>query len=116
MAVSVRGKDMSVVLTQKSIPVCTIESNMNVIKVEGLYAIANAQSQVIRVHAEAIEFRYKYGYEINPEALACCIANISQVYTQRAAMHLLGICKCTWHVLSIVIRVYSSDILYHNIY
>ena len=41
MAVSVRGKDMSVVLTQKRIPVCTIESNVNVIKVEGLLGFAN---------------------------------------------------------------------------
>ena len=41
MAVSVRGKDTSVVLTQKRIPVCTIKSNMNVIKVEGLLGFAN---------------------------------------------------------------------------
>ena len=41
MALSVRGKDMSVVLTQKRIPVCTIESNVNVIKVEGLPGFAN---------------------------------------------------------------------------
>ena len=77
---------------------------------------ANAWSQVARACAKAAEFRYKYGYEINPKALACRIVNINQVYTQRAAMHPLEICKCTWHVLSIVVRVYSPDISYHNVY
>ena len=41
MAVLVRGKDTSVVLTQKRISVCTIESNVNIIKVEGLPGFAN---------------------------------------------------------------------------
>ena len=36
-----RGKDTSVVLTQKKIPVRTIESNVNVIEVEGLLGFAN---------------------------------------------------------------------------
>ncbi|RYP72898.1 hypothetical protein DL771_003936 [Monosporascus sp. 5C6A] len=54
-------------------------------------SIADARAFAQRAQGEAAEFRYKYGYEMPCDVLAKRLANISQVYTQRAYMRPYGV-------------------------
>jgi len=98
-SLGLRGKDSAVVISQKKVPdklldpssvsyIFQISPNVGCV-VTG--SIADAKASVSRARGEAAEFRYKYGYEMPCDVLAKRLANIAQVYTQRAYMRPLGI-------------------------
>ncbi|GMF08049.1 unnamed protein product [[Candida] boidinii] len=54
-------------------------------------SIADGRSLAMRARSESAEYKYKYGYEMPIDALAKRMANLSQIYTQRAYMRPMGV-------------------------
>ncbi|CAM9473609.1 unnamed protein product [Discosporangium mesarthrocarpum] len=101
-SVAVRGKDTSVVVTQKKVPVSHffITSLTNLFKITetigclmtGMIVSLTARCPQ-RTHeswSSAHDFRFKYGYSCPVHVLARRIADIAQVYTQQASMRALA--------------------------
>ncbi|CAK7228794.1 Proteasome subunit YC7alpha/Y8 (protease yscE subunit 7) [Sporothrix curviconia] len=99
MAVGVRGKDCAVILSQKKVPDKLIDplSVSHIFQISPSVgsvmtgSIADARAFAQRAQSEAAEYRYKYGYEMPCDVLAKRLANISQVFTQRAYMRPYGV-------------------------
>ncbi|CCX08004.1 nucleophile aminohydrolase [Pyronema domesticum] len=98
-SIGVRGKDCAVVISQKKVPdklldpasvtyIFSISPSVGCVMTG---SIADARAAVNRARAEAAEFRYNYGYEMPCDVLAKRLANINQVYTQRAYMRPYGV-------------------------
>ncbi|KAI4137200.1 MAG: hypothetical protein L6R39_007419 [Caloplaca ligustica] len=98
-SVGVRGKSCAVVVSQKKVPDKLIDpsSVSHIFKLSPSVgcvmtgSIADGRASASRAIGEAAEFMYKNGYEMPCDVLAKRLANINQVYTQRAAMRPLGV-------------------------
>jgi len=98
-SVGVRGKDCAVVLSQKKVPDKLIDPGsvthvFRISKGVGCVmtgSIADARALVMDAISESSDFAYRYGYEMPCDALAKRLANMNQLYTQRAYSRPLGV-------------------------
>ncbi|CAR23381.1 proteasome core particle subunit alpha 1 [Lachancea thermotolerans CBS 6340] len=98
-SMAIRGNDCCVVINQKKVPDKLLDpSTMSYLfpisKHIGMVAngpIPDARNAALRAKAEVAEYRYKYGYDMPADVLAKRMANLSQIYTQRAYMRPLGV-------------------------
>lgn len=98
-SVALRGNNCAVVINQKKVPdklldVSTVSYLFKISSTIGMVAngpIPDARNAATRAKSEAAEFRYKYGYDMPCDVLAKRMANLSQIYTQRAYMRPLGV-------------------------
>lgn len=98
-SLGVCGEDLAVLISQKKLPdklldPATVSYLFSISPSIGMVAtglIADARAQALRARLEVTEFRYLYGYEMPVQSLAKRIANLSQLYTQRAYMRPLGV-------------------------
>ncbi len=98
-AIAIRGKDCVCFVTQKKVPDKLTDPNSvtNIHKITpsiGMLATGlhgDARSLVQKARSESAEFKFKYGYDITPSALARILADQAQVYTQHAYMRPLGV-------------------------
>ncbi|PRT54583.1 Proteasome subunit alpha type-1 [Wickerhamiella sorbophila] len=98
-SVAVKGKDSAVMVSQKKVgdkllDPATVSYIFPISRTIGATMtgpIGDSRAAVSRARSEAAEFRHKHGYEMPVDALAKRMANINQVYTQRAYMRPLGV-------------------------
>lgn len=98
-SMAIKGTNCSVIINQKKIfdkllDPKTVSYIFPISRTIGMVAngpIPDARNAALRAKMEAAEFRYKYGYDMPCDVLAKRMANLSQIYTQRAYMRPLGI-------------------------
>jgi len=96
--IGVRGENCAVVVTQKKVPDALIDET----SVTHLHKISKAigccvtglegdgRFKIDQARNEAVNWGYKYGYQMPADIMAKRMADLNQVYTQEARMRMLG--------------------------
>lgn len=98
-SVALKGKDSAVIVSQKKVSDRLLDATTvnyvfplsNTLGCVMNGPIGDSRALMSRARGEALEFRYKHGYDMPCDALAKRVANINQVYTQRAYMRPFGV-------------------------
>jgi 20S proteasome subunit alpha 1 len=106
-SVGVKGEDTAVVVTQKKVPdklldpasitsMYKITDNIGCV-VTGL--VGDCRSMVSRARSEAAKFKYDYNYEMPIDIVCRRMADLSQVYTQKAHIRPYGCSKYSFRCI-----------------
>lgn len=98
-SVALKGADSTVLVSQKKVSDKLLDANtVNYVfplsKKLGCVMngpIGDSRALMSRARGEALEFRHKHGFDMPCDVLAKRVANINQVYTQRAYMRPFGV-------------------------
>jgi len=98
-SIGIRGKDCAVVVIDKKVPDKlivpeTVTRMFKLSKTVGCVAtgmLADARAIVQRSRYEAAEFHFKYGFHAPVDMLSLRMADLNQVFTQRALMRPFGV-------------------------
>ncbi|GMM29982.1 proteasome core particle subunit alpha 1 [Martiniozyma asiatica (nom. inval.)] len=98
-SLALKGLNAAVIVNQKKVSDKLIDPSsysfiFPINKHVGMLAtgsIADARSLATRARSESAEYKYKYGYEMPVDVLCKRMANLAQIYTQRAYMRPMGV-------------------------
>jgi len=117
--IGVRGKDCAVLVTQKKIQDKLIDED----SVSHMYKItkevgccvtgleADGRFKVSEARGEAVNWKYKYGYDMPADMIAKRIADKNQTYTQYAYHRMLGcsLCFIGWDAEQEQVHLYKTE-------
>lgn len=97
--IGVKGEDCAVIITQKKVQDALIDESSvthmyNITKNVGCCVTgleADGRFKILEARNKAIEWNYKYGYEMPADLVAKKMADVNQYYTQYAYHRMLGV-------------------------
>lgn len=97
--IGIKGEDCAIIITQKKVQDALIDESCvthlyNITKNVGVCVTgleADGRFKIMEARNKAVNWNYKYGYEMPADLLAKGMADINQFYTQNAYHRMLGV-------------------------